>query len=177
MRTDGSLVGTRWGPISALGPQPRRMHENEVWAGTPTRPWGSRRMPRTLHAGDPRRTLFRTLLRRAEGVEVTFADGRTGVVDGVVLSPLGFDFWPEALVVALPDGLRRVPARSVRRIDVREPRLWLGALPAEQPQSRNAGGHERHRREHRLRRRRELGQVRVRSRRRRQQPETTVGVR
>jgi hypothetical protein len=153
MRTDGSLVGTRWGPISALGPQPRRIHENEVRVGTPTRPWGSRRLPRTLHAGDTRRTLFRTLLRRAEGVEVTFADGRTGVIDQVVLSPLGFDFWPEAFVVATPAGRRRPTARSVRRIDVREPHLWLGPVPAEQPRSRTAGRHEQRGREPRRHRR------------------------
>jgi hypothetical protein len=128
------------------------MHENEVWVGTPTRPWGSRRLPRTLHAGDPRRTLFRTLLRRAEGVEVTFADGRTGVVDRVVLSPIGFDFWPEALVVAMPDGRRRVPAGSVRRIDLRESRLWLEPVSSELLEGRDGGRHERHRHEHHLRR-------------------------
>ena len=175
MRTDGSLVGTHWGPISALGRQPRRMHENEVWVGTPTRPWGSRRLPRTLHAGDPRRTLFRTLLRRAEGVEVTFADGRTGVVDRVVLSPIGFDFWPEALVVAMPDGRRRVPAGNVRRIDVREPRLWLEPVSPELLEGRDGGRHERHRHEERLRRRHGLVHVRVLPRRHRQQPETPVG--
>jgi hypothetical protein len=176
MRSDGSLVGTRRGLVSALGPQPRRMHENEVWVGTPTRPWGSRRLPPTLHAGDPRRTLFRTLLRRAEGVEVTFADGCTGRVDQVVLSPIGFDFWPEALIVVTPEGRRRAPIRSVRRIDVRGPRLWLGPLPAERPQGRNAGGNVRHDNEHFLLRPRGLGEVRARPRRRRQQP-TTAGVR
>jgi hypothetical protein len=126
MRTDGSLVGTRWGPISAIGPQPRRRHESEVWVATPTAPWRSRRLPRTLLAGDPRRTLFRTLLRRAEGVPVEFADGSVGTVEDMVFSVLGFDFWPQELVVATPDGRRRVSARSVRRIDVREPRIWVG---------------------------------------------------
>jgi hypothetical protein len=92
MRPDGTLVGTHWGPLSAIRAQPRHWHENEVWVHTPTPPWGSRRLPRTLLAGDPRRTLYRTLLRRAEGVPVVFADGSNGVVAEVVLHALGFDF-------------------------------------------------------------------------------------
>ncbi len=126
MRTDGSLVGTRRGPVSAIRPQPRRRHENEVWVHTPTSPWGSRRLPRTLLAGDPRRTLFRSLLRRAEGVPVELADGNSGTVEEVVFQTLGFDFWPEALVVSTPEGRHRVSTRAVLRIDVREPRIWIG---------------------------------------------------
>lgn len=131
MNTNGTLIGTRWGRASALGAQPRRLHASEVRVGVPTRPWGSRRLPPAVEAADPRRTLFRTLLRRAEGVEARFADGGKGVVDEVVLSPIGFDFWADALVVATPSGRRRVPARAVRRIDVREARIWLGPVPAD----------------------------------------------
>lgn len=133
MRTDGSLVGTRWGPPSAVRPQPLRRHANEVRAGAPTRPWGSHRLPRTLRAGGPRRTTFRELLRRAEGVPVSFADGSEGVVDHVVFAPFGYDFWPVALVVATPAGSRRVATTAVRRIDVREPRLWAAAPTAAPP--------------------------------------------
>jgi hypothetical protein len=129
MRPDGTLVGTHWGPLSAIGKQPRRGHANEVWAHTPTEPWGSQRLPRTLAAGDPRRTLFRSLLRRAEGVPVVFADGSGGVVADVVLPALGFDFWAEELAVTVGDGRRRVPVGHVRQIDVRPPRILLGSRP------------------------------------------------
>ena len=111
------------GPVPAVQPQPRARHAAEVWAGTPTAPWGSGRLPRTLVADDPRRMLFRTLLRRAEGVAVDFPDGTDGVVTDVVLPCLGFDFWAEALVVATPSGQRRVPVEDVRRIDVRATRI------------------------------------------------------
>lgn len=127
MRPDGTLVGTHWGPLSAIGQQPRRSHANEVWVHTPTEPWGSHRLPHTLAAGDPRRTLFRSLLRRAEGVPVAFADGSEGVVADVVLAPLGFDFWAEELAVTAADGRRRVPVGRVRQIDVRPPRILLGS--------------------------------------------------
>ena len=111
------------GPVSAVRPQPRRRHADEVWVHAPTAPWGSRRLPPTLRAGDPRRTLFRSLLRRAEGVPVAFADGSAGVVAEVGLRELGFDFWPEKLVVAAPDGPRSVPVARVRRLDVHRPRI------------------------------------------------------
>lgn len=131
MRPNGTLVGTRWGPISAIRPQPRRRHENEVRAGLPTPPWGSRKLPARLLAEDRRRTLFRTLLRRAEGVPVEFADGEKGRVEEVVFSTLGFDFWPQELLVRIPERtwraqLRRVPVSLVRAIDVREPRIVVG---------------------------------------------------
>lgn len=129
MRPNGTLVGTRWGPISAIRPQPRRHREDELWVGTPTAPWGSRRLPRTLLADGPRRTTFRELLRCAEGVHVTFPDGSEGIVDEVMFAPTGYDFWPVALVVATAGGARRVPAADIRRIDVREPRLWAGSAP------------------------------------------------
>ena len=130
MRPDGTLVGTHWGPVSAIRPQPRRLHENEVWVHAPTAPWGSHRLPHRLLAGDPRRTLFRELLRRAEGVSVELADGRTGTVDEVVLSPLGFDFWPEQLVVRTREGQRRIPVAAVARIDTRDPRIEIDGLAA-----------------------------------------------
>lgn len=177
MRTDGSLVGTRWGPISAIGPQPRRMHENEVWVGTPTRPWGSRRLPRTLRAGDPRRVLFRELLRRAEGVPVEFADGETGVVDTVGFPVLGFDFWPSELVVATRHGQRRVPRSQVLRIDVREPRIVVGTTSGEPLERHRGSRNERHgdeQRLHRLQRRHDLVQVRMLPRRHRQKTEAPV---
>jgi hypothetical protein len=129
MRPDGTLVGTHWGPLSAIGRQPRRGHANEIWVHTPTVPWGSHSLPRTLAAGDPRRTLFRSLLRRAEGVPVEFADGSTGIVAGVVLPMLGFDFWAEELAVTATGGRRRVPVGSVRQIDIRPPRILLGSRP------------------------------------------------
>ncbi len=113
-------------PVSAVRPQPRRRHRNEVWARTPTAPWGLRRLPRTLLAGDPRRTLYRSLLRRAEGVPVLFPDGSTGVVADVVLPALGFDFWAEELLVATPEGKRRVPVDEVARIDTHAPRIEVG---------------------------------------------------
>lgn len=112
-------------PVSAVRPQPRRRHENEVWVHAPTAPWGSRRLPRTLLAGDRRRTLCRSLLRRAEGVPVVFPDGGIGVVAGVVLPALGFDFWAEELTVATPTGRRRVPVDQVRRMDTRPPRIEI----------------------------------------------------
>jgi hypothetical protein len=114
------------GPVSAVRQQPRSRHADEVWVHTPTAPWGSRRLPRTLLAGDRRRTLVRSLLRRSEGVPVEFADGSAGVVAGVRLHELGFDFWAEALVVATPDGQQRVRVDRVQRIDVRPPRIVLG---------------------------------------------------
>lgn len=125
MRPDGTLVGTHWGPISAIGAQPRRRHQNELWVHTPTPPWGSRRLPRTLLAGDPRRTLFRSLLRRSEGVPVAFADGSRGTVTDVVLPALGFDFWPEQLVVRTLEGKRRIAVAAVARIDPRVPRIEI----------------------------------------------------
>jgi hypothetical protein len=127
MRTDGSLDAIRRGRPSAIQPQPRRRHANEVWVGTPTRPWGSRRLPATLLADGPRRTTFRDLLRRAEGVLITLPDGSDGVVDEVLFAPFGFDFWPVALVVATAAGKLRVPAAAISCIDVREPRLWADA--------------------------------------------------
>lgn len=177
MRTDGSLVGTRWGPISAIGPQPRRMHENEVWVGTPTRPWGSRRLPQTLRAGDRRRTLFRELLRRAEGVPVEFADGETGVVDTVVFPVLGFDFWPSELIVATRHGHRRVPRSAVLQIDVHEPRIVVGTTsrePLERGRSRRNERHSDEQRLHRLQRRNDLVQERMLPSRHRQKTETPV---
>lgn len=180
MRPNGTLVGTRWGPLSAIAPQPRRRRENEIWVGTPTLPWRSRRLPETLAAGDPRRTLFRSLLRRAEGVPVELPDGTVGTVEEVVFSPLGFDFWPQAFRVATPDGRRYVPAAAVRRIDVREPRIVVAAGSAS-PLERSGGRRdERHRddqRLHRLHRRHDLVQERMLSRRHRQQPEAPVGSR
>lgn len=110
-------------PVPAVQPQPRARHANEVWTGTPTAPWGSGRLPRALVADDPRRTLFRTLLRRAEAVTVDFPDGTEGVVADIVLPCLGFDFWAEALVVAAPNGQRRVLVENVRRIDIRASRI------------------------------------------------------
>jgi hypothetical protein len=112
-------------PVPAVRPQPLGHHRAEVRAHTPTAPWGSRRLPRTLLPDDPRRTLYRSLLRRAEGVPVRFAGGDTGVVSEVVLPELGFDFWPEALLVATADGRRRVPVDRVARIETRGPRLEL----------------------------------------------------
>ncbi len=114
------------GALPAVLPHPRHRHEAEVWVGTPTAPWGSRGLPRRLLAGDRRRLLFRTLLRRSEGVTVELPDGTTGVVADVVLPALGFDFWAEGLSVATPAGRRRVPVRRVRRIDVRRPRIVVG---------------------------------------------------
>ncbi len=123
MRPDGTLVGTHWGPVSAIRPQPRHAHENEVWVHTPTRPWDSRRLPRALDADGPRRTLFRELLRCSEGVPVAFTDGSSGVVTDVVLPVLGFDFWPEELVVRTLEGKRRIPVGDVARINTRPPRI------------------------------------------------------
>jgi hypothetical protein len=131
MRTDGSLVGRRWGPISALGPQPRPRHERLGVVGTPTRPWGLRRLPRSLGADDRRRTLFRELLREAEGVPVEFADGESGIVDRAAFPALGYDFWPVGLVVATRQGRCVVPRARVRRIDVREPRVAVAASSVE----------------------------------------------
>lgn len=123
MRPDGSLVGTHWGLISAIGSQPHRLHDDEVWAHTPTAPWGARRLPQTLGADDSRRTLFRELLRRSEGVAVAFPDGTGGRVTHVDFPVLGFDFWSEALVVGTTDGKRRVPISAVAQIDTRAPRI------------------------------------------------------
>lgn len=131
MRPDGTLVGTHWGPISAIGAPPRRWHQNELWVHTPTPPWGSRRLPRTLLAGDPRRTLFRSLLRRSEGVPVAFPDGSSGTVTDLILPVLGFDFWPEQLVVRTLEGKRHVPVGAVARIDPRLPRIEIGEERAE----------------------------------------------
>ena len=110
-------------PASAVQPQPRRRHQNEVWVHTPTVPWGSHRLPRTLLAGDQRRTLLRTLLRHSEGVPVEFADGTRGAVEDVVLPALGFDFWAEELVVATANERRRVPVQDVLRLQIRPPRI------------------------------------------------------
>lgn len=132
MRPNGPIAGLRRGPISAIRPQPHRLHAAEVRAGTPTQPWGSRRLPRTLRADDHHRTLFRSLLRRAEGVPVELPDGESGVVDEVVFAPLGFDFWPVALLVAGTErgrwepaagARRRIAIGRIRRIDVRHPRI------------------------------------------------------
>ena len=157
MRENGTLVGIRRGPISAIGPQPRGHRTAEIRAGVPTRPWGSRKLPRRLLAGDPRRTLFRSLLRRAEGVPVDFADGETGTVEEVVFSVLGFDFWPQALLVRLPDDgsraagrVRRVPVGRIRRIDVREPRIVVGPLSPERLEPDRAHGEARSRDDRRL---------------------------
>lgn len=150
MRSDGSLVGTRRGSIPAIGPQPRGRHASEVWAGTPTEPWRSRRLPATVLADGPRRTLFRMLLRRAEGVPVRFADGTEGVVGEVVLRMVGFDFWPEALVVATAAGRRLVPAAAVEQIDVREPLIRVEPAPAEPPERGVRFRQEARRREERV---------------------------
>jgi hypothetical protein len=125
MRPDSSLVGTHWGPISAIGPQPQRWHDNEVWVHTPTPPWGSPRLPRTLEAGDPGRTRFRELLRRSDGVPVAFPDGSSGTVTDVILPALGFDFWPEQLIVRMLEDERRIPVSAVARIDTRAPRIEI----------------------------------------------------
>jgi len=128
MRPDGTLVGTHWGPISAIGPQLHHWHDNEVWAHTPTAPWGSRRLPRTLEANGPGRVVFRELLRRSEGVPIVFSDGSSGRVAEVVFPVLGFDFWPEALVVGTTDGKRRVPITAVARIDTRRPSIEVAEV-------------------------------------------------
>jgi len=125
MRTDGSLIGTHRGPISAIGSRPHRLHDNEVRVHTPTAPWGSRRLPRTLAASDPHRTLFRDLLRHSEGVPTALADGTDGRVAAVLFSVLGFDFWPEALVVGTAAGKRRIPVAAVTRIDTRRPSIEI----------------------------------------------------
>lgn len=134
MRPNAPITGLRRGPFSAIRPQPRQLRAAELAGGTPTQPWGSRRLPRTLHAGDHRRTLFRSLLRRAEGVPVEFADGERGVVAEVVFAPLGFEFWPVALLVFGNDAdttavRRRVPVGRVLEIDVRQPRIVVADAP------------------------------------------------
>lgn len=126
MRPNSTAVEVGRGPAPATRPQPRRRHAAEVRAATPTRPWGSRRLPRALVAGGRRGLLFRELLRRAEGVPVALEDGETGIVEEVVFPVLGFDFWPVELVVATPSGRRRVSVRRVSRIDVRDPRIVVG---------------------------------------------------
>ena len=93
---------------------------------TPAPPWGSRHLPRTLAADDPRHTLFRELLRHAEGVAVAFPDATTGRVDDVVFPPVDFDFWPEALVVETAAGTRRVPISAVAQIDTRPALIEVG---------------------------------------------------
>lgn len=178
MNSDGSLVGTRWGPISAIGPQPRRRHGNEVWVHAPTAPWGARRLPRTLSAADRRRTLFRELLRRSEGVPVEFADGNSGVVDEVVFPVLGFDFWPAELVVALADRRCRVPVGRVSRIDVRSPKIAVSAASDELLERGHGRRDERdgdEHRLHRLQRRHDLVEVRMLTGRHRQRAEAPVG--
>lgn len=178
MRPDGTLVGTHWGPISAIRPQPRTRHRIQLWSEAPSRPWGSRRLPATLLAGDPRRTLFRSLLRRAEGVPIELGDGALGIVDEVVFSPLGFDFWPESFVVAAPEGRRRVSARRMGRIDVHEPCLHAEPGSAEPLEQRSRFRHERHgdeQRLERLQRRHDLVQVRMLPRRHRQRAQAPVG--
>jgi hypothetical protein len=144
-----TLAGSRRGSLSAIRPQPRRHYEEEIRMGTPTRPWGSHRLPRTLLSDDPRRVTFRELLRRAEGVPVALADGTEGVVDETTFGPLGFDFWPVELVVATRDGRRRVPAAAIHRIDVREPRLWAGADSSGPLERDHRDPNERQRDEHR----------------------------
>lgn len=131
-------------PSPAIGPQPRRIRERELRAGVPTSPWRSRRMPVTIASDDHRRTLFRTLLRRAEGVPVELADGSAGTVAEVVFAPLGFDFWPVELAVETAAGRRRVPVRDVRRIDVRAPRISVGPRTAHTPLHGHRHGPERH---------------------------------
>lgn len=121
-----SYLSHVYGPVSAIRPQPRHRHDVEAWTGTPTSPWGSHRLPRTLLASDRRRTLFRTLLRHSEGVPVEFPDGSTGIVADVVLPMLGFDFWAEELIVTAPHGKQRLPVQHVRQIDVRPPRILSG---------------------------------------------------
>jgi len=56
-------------------------------------------------------------------VPVTFSDGTNGRVAEVVFPVLGFDFWPDALVVGTSEGKRRVPTAAVTRIDTRRPRI------------------------------------------------------
>ena len=177
MRTDGSLIGIRWGPASAIQPQPRRRRKNEVWVGAPTRPWGSRRLPAMLLASGPRRTTFRELLRRSEGVPVSFPDGSGGIVREVVFGPLGFDFWPVALVVETAGGRRRVPTAAIGRIDVRKPRLWVDGSAEPLERGRRVR-HERDRHEQRLgrlQRRHDLLQEQVLARRHRQKAKSPVG--
>lgn len=126
MTTAVSHAPHTFGPVSAVRPQPRRRHADEAWVGTPTAPWGSLRLPSVLQADDHRRTLYRTLLRHSEGVAVEFPDGTRGVVEDILLPALGFDFWAEELVIATPDGRRRVPVRDVRRVHIRQPRIDVG---------------------------------------------------
>lgn len=123
---DDRRVRTGPGPVSAVQPQPRACYRRQLERGTPAHPWRSNRLPRTLTAGDPRRTLFRSLLRRAEGVPVTFADGTAGTVSEVVFGVLGFDFWPQELLVETPTRRLRVPVDQVQRIDVHQPRIVVG---------------------------------------------------
>jgi hypothetical protein len=93
---------------------------------TPAPPWGSSRLPRTLSSDDPRHTLFRELLRHAEGVPVAFPDATTGRVGDVVFPMLDFDFWPDALIVETPAGKRRVPISAVAQLDVRPACIEVG---------------------------------------------------
>lgn len=175
---DDRRVRTGPGPVSAVQPQPRACYRRQLERGTPAHPWRSNRLPRTLTAGDPRRTLFRSLLRRAEGVPVTFADGTAGTVSEVVFGVLGFDFWPQELLVTTRAGVVRVPASSVRRIGVREPRLWttVSAVPRERgPGGRDVGDRDEQRLE-RLERRDDLVEVGMLAGRNRKQPESPVGV-
>lgn len=113
-----------YGPVSAAAPQPCR--RERVEDGRLLLPWRSRRLPSTLLADNGRRTTFRTLLRHSEGVPVELPDGGTGIVADVVLPALGFDFWPEELIVATANGRLRMPVGRVARIDVRTPRIVIG---------------------------------------------------
>lgn len=178
IRHDSSRARAGDGPVPAVQPQPRALYWAQLERGRPTHPWRSNRLPRTLAADDHRRTLFRSLLRRAEGVPVTFADGTAGTVSEVVFGALGFDFWPEALLVTTPAGVVRVPAASLRRIDVREPRLWAGVSAGPRERGRRSGdaGDRDEQRLERLERRHDLVEVGVLASGDRKQPETPVGV-
>lgn len=65
-----AAIARSHGSVSAVQPQPRARHADEIWSGTPTAPWGSGRLPSALLADDPQRTLFRTFVRRAARIEV-----------------------------------------------------------------------------------------------------------
>ncbi|MGH3002632.1 MAG: hypothetical protein ACRDM1_08250 [Gaiellaceae bacterium] len=118
------------------------------------------------------------MLRRAEGVPIRFSDGGDGIVDEVIFGPLGFDFWPVALVVATAGGRRRVSTAAIRRIDVRQPRLFVSASSPGPLERGGRVGNERGRHvQHldRVQRRHDLAQERVPPRRHRQQAEAAGG--
>lgn len=116
------------GPVSAIAPQRRAHPRGEATCdGQLPAPWGSRKLPRTLSPRDGRRTAFRVLLRHSEGVPVELPNGRTGVVEEVVLPALGFDFWAEELIVADENARHLcIPVGRVERVDVRMPRIVIG---------------------------------------------------